>query len=124
MNLKKKLDFIMPNMTATYEVVENSKGTFRITSSTENFAIDRIESKRALLLHEDIEKYSMIIDSIDEAILELDTLERKFVEVRYINRKTITQTAQTLGYSEKHIFNLRNRVFDKLLISLRSLILF
>lgn len=123
MTLQKQLDYIMPNITATYELVEGTSGTFKITSSTEKYAIDRIESKRALMLHEDIEKYSMIIESIDEAVAELDPIERKFVELRYINRKTIAQTSIELGYSEKHIFNLRNQVMDKLLISLRGLLI-
>lgn len=122
MTLQKQLDYIMPNITATYELVEGTSGTFKI-SSTEKYAIDRIESKRALLLHEDIEKYRMIIESIDEAVSELDPIERKFVEVRYINRKTIAQTSIELGYSEKHVFNLRNQVMDKLLISLRGLLI-
>lgn len=124
MTLQKQLDYIMPNITATYELVEGSAGTFKITSSTEKYAIDRIESKRALMLHEDIERYSIIIESIDQAVSELDPIERKFVELRYINRKTIQQTSIELGYSEKHIFNLRQKVMDKLLISLRGLLQF
>ena len=119
--LQKQLDYIMPNITASYELVEGSSGTFKITSTTEKYAIDRIESKRALMLHEDIERYNIIIESIDIAVSELDELERKFVELRYINRKTIAQTSIELGYSEKHIFNLRHQVMDKLLISLRGL---
>lgn len=121
--LQKQLDYIMPNITATYELVEGTSGTFKITSSTEKYAIDRIESKRALMLHEDIAKYNLIIDSIDNAVSELDEIERKFVELRYINRKTIAQTSIELGYSEKHIFNLRQQVMDKLLISLRGLLI-
>lgn len=124
MTLQKQLDHIMPDITATYEVNEGSTGTFNIESSTENVAIDRIESRRALILHEDIERYSLLIDSIDEAISKLDDIERKFVEVRYINRKTVVQTSFELGYSEKHIFNIRKNVMDKLLISLRGLIQF
>ena len=123
MTLQKQLDYIMPNITATYELVEGSAGTFKITSSTEKYAIDRIESKRALMIHEDIANYNLIIESIDNAVSELDEIERKFVELRYINRKTISQTSIELGYSEKHIFNLRNQVMDKLLISLRGLLL-
>lgn len=123
MSLQKQLDYIMPNITATYELAEGSTGTFKITSSTEQYAIDRIESKRALMLHEDIAKYNLIIESIDNAVSELDEIERKFVELRYINRKTIAQTSMELGYSEKHIFNLRHQVMEKLLISLRGLLI-
>lgn len=124
MTLQKQLDYIMPDITATYEVIEGSTGTFNIESSTENVAIDRIESRRALILHEDIERYTLLIDSIDEAVSQLDDIEKKFVEVRYINRKTVVQTSFELGYSEKHIFNIRNQVLEKLLISLRGLIQF
>src|SRR5690625_66881 len=121
MTLQKQLDYIMPNITASYELVEGSSGTFKITSTTEKYAIERIESKRALMLQEDIARYNIAHESIDIAVSELDELERKFVELRYINRKTIAQTSIELGYSEKHIFNLRHQVMDKLLISLRGL---
>ena len=121
-NLQRQLDYIMPNITANYELV-NSSGVFTIKSDTEKYAIDRIESRRALNIHEDIQRYQIIIDSIDEAMKELSDLERKFIENRYFLRKTIGQTAIELGYSEKYIFNLRNQLFDKLLISLSSLII-
>lgn len=122
--LQKQLDYIMPNITATYELAEGTNGTFRITSSTEKYAIDRVESRQALVLHEDIERYNIIIDSIDQAVSELDDIEKKFVELRYIKRKTVTQTAMELGYSEKYFYNLRNQVMDRLLISLRGLVEF
>lgn len=121
-SLQKQLDYIMPDITATYELTEGNNGTFKINSLTKDYAVDRVESKKALMLHEDMERYNIIIESIDEAVSDLDELERKFIEVRYINRKTIAQTSIELGYSEKHIFNVRNQVMDKLLISLRGLI--
>ncbi|WP_236018171.1 hypothetical protein [Alicyclobacillus suci] len=58
----------MPSMTARYDLAEGSHGTFFISSSTEKYAIDRIESKRALDLHEQIAHYQMIVDSIDKAL--------------------------------------------------------
>lgn len=121
-NMKRQLDFIMPSMTAKYELVEGSTGTFTISSSTEKYAIDRIESKRALELHENIQRYELIINSIDGALKELDTLERQFVKLRYFEQKTFQQTAIDLGYSEKYIFNLRNSIMDKLIISLKGLL--
>lgn len=122
MNLQKQLDYIMPDISAKYEVTQGTVGTFKIISPTEKCAIDRIESKKALILHEEIERYSIIIESIDEAVSELDEMERKFVELRYVNRKTMKQTSIEMGYSEKHLFNLRNQVMDKFLISLRGLL--
>lgn len=124
MNLQKQLDYIMPEITARYEIVKGTVGTFKLTSQTEKFAIDRIESKKALMLYEDIERYNIIIDSIDEAVSELDPIEREFIEKRYINRMTMKQTAQEMGYSEKYLFNIRNQAMDKLLISLRGLLEF
>src|SRR5690625_1732372 len=95
--LKKQLDYIMPDVTASYELSAGSTGTFNIESKTEKFAIDRIESKRALVLHEDIRIYSLLVDSIDKAIANLDEVEREFVKYRYINRNTVIQTAFKLN---------------------------
>jgi DNA-binding CsgD family transcriptional regulator len=41
--------------------------------------------------------------------------------LRYFDRKTVAETSIELGYSEKHIFNLRQQVMEKLLISLKGL---
>ncbi|WP_373896366.1 sigma-70 family RNA polymerase sigma factor [Virgibacillus sp. CBA3643] len=122
--LKKQLDYIMPNMTASYDLSEGSSGTFNIKSTTEDYAIDRIESKKALMIHEDISRYKMLIDSIDDALKDLDEVEREFVEYRYIKRCTIPQTSIELGFSEDVIFRTRKHVMDKLMISLRGLIQF
>lgn len=121
-NMKRQLDFIMPNMTARYELSEGSSGTFNISSSTEKYAIDRIESKRALELHESIQKYELIVNSIDGALKELEPIEKDFINLRYFKLKTIQQTAIDLGYSEKYVFNLRNGIMDKLIISLKGLL--
>lgn len=123
-NLKKQLDYIMPNVTASYELVEGSSGTFNIASKTEGFAIDRIESRRALELYEDIKQYQMILDAIDEALSGLEEAEREFIRCRYMENMTIPKTAMQLGYSEKHIFNIRNSAFGKLLISLKGILQF
>lgn len=124
LTLQKQLDYIMPNVTASFSLTGGSTGTFNIESSTEQVAIDRIESRRALVLHEDIAHYSMLVDSIDSAVSELEEMERKFVQHRYINRKTIIQTSFEINCSEKHVYNIRNQVMDQLLISLRGLLQF
>lgn len=123
-NLTNQLNYIMPNVTATYDVIGGGGSTFNISSSTENVAIDRIESKRALDLYEDIKRYELIIDSIDLALSELDELERKFIVIRYIQGMSIAKTSMELGYSQQHIFNIRKEVFEKLLISLRGILEF
>lgn len=123
-NLKNQLDYIMPSMTATYEVSEGSTGTFNIKSDTERYAIDRIESNKALAIHEDIARYTLIINSIDEALEDLGTLEKDFVESRYIQGNTVSQTSIKMGYSENQTFAIRNQALDKLLITLRGLVQF
>ena len=120
--MREQLEFIMPDITASYEVQEGTTGTFNIKSDTEKYAIDRIESKRALVLHEDIARYELIINSIKEATESLDDLEQEYVKLRYFERFTMQQVSIELGYSEKRIFNLRNEVMDKLLISLKGLL--
>ena len=122
-NLQRQLDFIMPNVTATYGVdMEGSTGTFDVSSKVEKIAIDRIEGKRALDLHEDIRQYEIIIESIDIALEEVEETEQEFIENRYFEGRTVKETSIEMGYGEKHIFNVRNRLFNKLLISLRSIV--
>ena len=118
-----QLDYIMPNMSASYDVAGGGSA-FHISSSTENCAIDRIESKRALEIHETMEKYAVIINSIDEAMKELDDTERLFLRLRYFKGYKMPKTALEMNYSEKHLFNIRNQIFDKLLISLQGLLYF
>lgn len=120
--LTKQLEYIMPACTVNYELKEGSAGTFSIASQTERFAIDRIESKKALVLHEDIARYSVIVDCIEEALAELSEQQNKFLELRYMERYSIGDTALEMGYSEKQIYNLRNDTFDVLLISLSGLV--
>src|SRR5690606_2615364 len=121
-NLKVQLDYIMPSLTANYEFREGSTGTFVIYSPTEKYAIDRIESKRALDLHEKIKKYELIVQCIDDSLKDLTEDERRFVEIRYFDNKSIRYAADVLGYSERSIFNLRRDVLDKLKISLSGVI--
>lgn len=120
-NLKLQLDSIMPNMTVSYEVREGSVGTFSIKSSTEKYAIDRIESKRALDLHEQMEQYQLIVDCIDSAIEGLEEEEQKFVDYRYFSNFSARKMAMMLGYGESTIFHIRNKILDKLVHSLRAI---
>ncbi|MBI0580902.1 sigma-70 family RNA polymerase sigma factor [Neobacillus cucumis] len=120
-NLKLQLESIMPKMTASYELCEGSSGSFIIISSTEQYAIDRIESKRALDLHEQIETNKIITTSIDNALDGLDIEERKIIECRYFYHVTIQKMAMTLGYSESTVFKIRNRIMMKLIHSLHGL---
>jgi hypothetical protein len=121
-NLQKQLDFIMPNITTSYELREGVVGAFMFKSDTENYAIDRVESKRALSLHEDISTFQLIIDSIDSSMPLLDETERKFVELRYFENKTVEYTAQKLQISSSNMYYVRNSVRDKLSISLKNIV--
>lgn len=122
--LKLQLDYIMPELTVNYSSGGGGNGTFNIQSETEKYAIDRIESSRALEIHENMERYNVIIKSIDEAMKDLDSIEKEFIKKRYFEGMTIPKTAIELGYSEKYVFNIRNQIFEKLLISLKGLLFF
>lgn len=121
-NMNKQMDYIMPGITASYELREESVGAFIFSSSTEKYAIDRIESTRALQLHEDIRIYELIINSIDDAVAELEDEEKEFVEMRYFNNHSVHETAEAMGYSERQVFLIRKNVRDKLLISLKNIL--
>jgi RNA polymerase sigma factor (sigma-70 family) len=119
-NCLKQLDYLLPSTSAKFYEDKGTSG-FVITSSTEKSAIDRIESKRALDLHEQIEKYKIFIDCIDNSMSELTENEREFISNRYFNCMSISETARKLGYSEKNIYYIRKHVLEKMYISLSSI---
>lgn len=119
-NCEAQLNYIMPNITATYDFKGN--GTF-IANSTEQIALDRIESLRALELHETIKKFSHIVESIDRAISELTEIEKRFVVLRYFDLMQMGEVTRALDYAEeKSTYRIRRHVLDKLLISLKNLL--
>jgi DNA-directed RNA polymerase specialized sigma subunit len=121
-NCQKQLDYIMPNITARYDYIQGS--TFYIGNNTERVAIDRIESKRALDLNEEIERYKLITESIDNAFAELSSIEQKFVDLRYFDRMAIYDVKTVLGYSEdKSVFRIRRHILDRFFISLNNLLI-
>lgn len=120
MNCQKQLDYILPDITARYDYLEGS--TFYIGNNTERVAIDRIESKRALDLHEEIERYRLIVESIDNAVNGLKPQEKHFVILRYFDCLPMLVVKEKMGYAEeKSIYRIRRHVLDKLLISLNNL---
>ena len=121
-NCKKQLDYIFPSLVATYEN-DGQRAHFYISNDTERVAIDRIESKRALDLNENIKHFEIICTSIDRALEELRPQEREFVQLRYFDCETIDYITHKLGYSErKSVYRIRTHILDKLLISLSNLI--
>lgn len=121
MNCQKQLDYIAPNITATYDYKGGSN--FFISNTTEQVALDRIESKRALDLHESIQNYKIICESIENAYKELKPIEQDFVNLRYFNCEPMDRVKGELGYSEeKSVYRIRRHVLDKLEISLKNLL--
>jgi len=121
-NCQKQLDYIMPNITSRFDYVNGN--SFYISNNTERVAIDRIESKRALDLYEEIEQYKVITETIKKAFDELNNQEKQFVEFRYFQCMPMQEVKIAMGYSEeKSVYRIRRHVLDKLLISLNNLII-
>lgn len=121
-NCQKQLDYIMPSMVARYEADGRGSG-FYISNNTERVAIDRIESKRALDLHENIKQFELICSSIERAFKELKPQEQDFVKLRYFDCMPMDNVKTEMGYKEeKSVYRIRRHVLDKLLISLNNLI--
>jgi hypothetical protein len=122
-NCEQQLEYIMPSLVARYEVSTDTGESFFIVNNTEKVALDRIESKRALDLKEEIERYKIITSSIDNALENLSEVERRFVILRYFECKPMAIVTQALGYTEeKSCYRIRRHILDKLLISLGNLL--
>lgn len=121
-NLKLQLDYIMPNITANYSISEGGRGYFNISSSTEKAAIDRIESRAALNIHEDIERYKVILNCIDRAVASLSDDEQKFIQRRYYDEIPIIQLADEFDYSPPHLYRLKDQILRKLAIMLSAVL--
>lgn len=121
-NCKKQLDYILPSITSRFDYI--SGNSFYIANNTERVAIDRVESKRALDLYEEIEQYTIICESIERAFNELKEHEQDFVKLRYFDCMQMHDVKKEMGYSEeKSVYRIRRHVLDKLLISLNNLII-
>ncbi|MGG1571615.1 sigma-70 family RNA polymerase sigma factor [Fictibacillus sp. NRS-1165] len=122
-NFKRKLDYIMPNITSSYELREGSVGVFTFKSDTEKYAIDRIESKRALDIVEEMKRYQLIIDSIDKTLRDLKKEERDFVIARYIEDQSMEKVSQQMNVSLSSAYEFKNEVRKRLLIGCKDLVL-
>ena len=121
-NLQKQLDYIMPNITANYSLDSGGGGVFKVSSTTERAAIDRIESRRALNIHEEIQRYSLLIDCMNESLDILTDQERRFIELRYMQEKPMIEVSECLDYSVPHIYRLRDQALSKLALSLSAVV--
>lgn len=118
-NLKQEIDYIMPNMDVYFQLRDRS---FTFSSSTDQQgSIDRMNAIRVLNLYEKMKRYQMTIHAIDTALDNLNDLERSYVVKRYFNDFSIDKLTFEIGYSERSIFNIRQQVMEKLLISLSGI---
>lgn len=123
-NCEQQLNYIMPTLVTRYEITADNETAF-IVNNTENVALDRLESKRAIFLREEIERYTIIIKSIETALEQLNENEKHFVMIRYFECKPMQVVTNALGYAEeKSVYRIRRHVLDKLLISLNNLLTF
>lgn len=123
-NCEQQLEYIMPTLITRYEVTADNETLF-IVNNTENCALDRIESKRAIDLREEIEQYKIITKSIENALDNLNEVERRFIQLRYFECKPMQIVTNALGYAEeKSVYRIRRQIIDKLLHSLKNLLLF
>lgn len=124
-NCEQQLEYIQPNITTKFGADNHGAFFYVVSDSTSNIAIDRIEGKRALDLREEIDRYKIITQSIDSALVELKQQEKDFVNFRYFECLSIHEVKSKLGYSEeKSVYRLRKHVLDKLIISLHNLLTF
>ena len=121
-NLQKQLDYIMPNITANYSIEGGGGGVFTVSSTTERAAIDRIESRRALNIHEEIQRYTLLIECIHESLDILTDQERHFIDLRYMQEKPMIEVSECLDYSVPHIYRLRDQALSKLALSLSAVV--
>lgn len=119
-NAERQINYIFPNMTAHFSHTKTG-ASFNITSSTEKIALDRIESKRAIDLIEQRDRYTIIVESIDESLKELQPNESEFIKLRYFKENSWPEIQKILNYSERQLFYIRKRTLEKLLISLKNL---
>jgi DNA-directed RNA polymerase specialized sigma subunit len=124
-NCEQQLEYIYPNITTKFGADNHGSFFYVVSDNTCNFALDRIEGKRALDLKEEINKYKIITSSIEKAVEQLQPQEKDFVMHRYFDCLPIHDVKTKLGYSEeKSVYRIRRHVLDKLLISLHNLLTF
>lgn len=121
-NCEQQLDYMLPTLTARYES-DGRSASFYISNNTENVALDRISSKKALDLFEEIAQYKLIIASIDNAVNELDEKQKSFVQLRYFRNLKMYELKEHMNIAEERtLYRIRRQILDKFTISLGSLI--
>ena len=124
-NCEQQLEYIMPNITTKFGADNHGSFFYVVSDTTCNVAIDRIEGKRALDLREEIDKYTIITQSIDKAYAELKEQEQDFVKYRYFDCLPMHEVKSKLGYAEERsVYRIRKHVLNKLMISLHNILTF
>ena len=120
-NCYQQLDYMLPSLTAKYDS-DGMSASYYIANDTERVALDRITSKRALDLLEEIEQYKLIITLIDNALAEIDEKQKSFVEHRYFEGLKMYEVKAKMNIAEeKTLYRIRRQVLDKFTISLSGL---
>jgi DNA-directed RNA polymerase specialized sigma subunit len=121
-NCQQQLDYMLPSLTTRFST-DNEGATYYIANNTAQVALDRISSKKALDLLEEIEQCKLIIASIDNALSELDEKQKTFVELRYFQHLKMYEVKSKMHIAdEKTLYRIRKQVLDKFTISLSSLV--
>lgn len=120
-NLKQQMDHMFPQITASYDLAkEGSSGTFMFKSNTEDYAINRVEA--AEHLEKEIEKYEVILRSVDRAVDDLDKREQKYVKLRYFEGLDNRSVCDKMQCSLKMMYKTRDSFKKKARIRLRNLL--
>ena len=121
-NCQNQLDYMLPSLTCRYES-DGKSASYFIANDTEQVALDRISSKKALDLLEEIEQFKLILVSIDNAMSELDEKQKSFLEFRYFKGLKMYEIKPLMHVAEeKALYRIRRQILDKFLISLNNLI--
>ncbi|NWK71116.1 transcriptional regulator [Bacillus paramycoides] len=106
-NLKKKLELL----NSSFLNIETSR---RLEGENSEACMDNERNQLEL----ELQQYVFIIEAIDNALENIEEVERNFIIYRYFNKWTIDKCALKIGYSDKTLFLIRNQVIKKFLISL------
>ena len=121
-NCQQQLDYMLPSLTCRYDS-DGMSASYYISNNTERVALDRITSKKALDILEEMEQFRLIVACIDNAMAELPEKEREFVRNRYFLGLKMYEVKAKMNVSEeKTLYRIRRVVLDKFMISLKNLV--
>jgi DNA-directed RNA polymerase specialized sigma subunit len=120
-NCQQQLDYMLPSLTCRYDS-DGMSSSYYIANNTERVALDRITSKKALDLFEEMEQFRLIVACIDNALAELPEKEREFVRYRYFLGLKMYEVKDKMNVAEERtLYRIRRVVLEKFMISLSAL---